>query len=43
MVDFDGEARPFDFVPEPRGDGSNIDIGADEYVLGGDMPMWITR
>ncbi len=31
-VDNEGDARPHDGTPEPRGDGSNFDIGADEYV-----------
>ncbi len=30
-VDFEEEPRPFDASPEPRGDGSDYDIGADEY------------
>ncbi|MCA9428514.1 MAG: hypothetical protein KC994_25770, partial [Candidatus Omnitrophica bacterium] len=30
-LDFEGEPRPFDASPEPRGDGSDFDIGADEY------------
>jgi len=30
--DFDGDVRPYNFTPIPRGDGSNYDIGADEVV-----------
>ena len=30
--DFDGSARPYDSVAVERGDGSNYDIGAYEYV-----------
>lgn len=30
--DFEGDPRPFDGSAEPRGDGSNIDIGADEFM-----------
>ncbi len=32
--DFEGEPRPFDFTPEVRGDGSDYDIGADEFYTG---------
>jgi len=32
--DFEGDPRPFDGTPEPRGDGSDIDIGADEFIMG---------
>ncbi|MCX7767377.1 MAG: hypothetical protein N2246_11795, partial [Candidatus Sumerlaeia bacterium] len=32
-TDFEGDARPVDVVSEPRGDGSNYDIGADEFVI----------
>jgi hypothetical protein len=31
-VDFDGDARPFDGTDEARGDGSDFDMGADEFV-----------
>ena len=31
--DFEGDPRPFDCVPTPRGDGSDFDIGADEYYV----------
>ena len=34
-LDFDGDMRPYDFVPEPRGDGSDFDIGADEAIYRG--------
>lgn len=30
--DFQGDPRPIDAVAEPRGDGSNFDIGVDEFV-----------
>ena len=30
--DFEGDLRPYDGSSEPRGDGSDFDIGADEYV-----------
>jgi len=30
--DFEGDNRPFNGTSEPRGDGSDFDIGADEYV-----------
>lgn len=30
--DFEGDPRPFDAWPGPRGDGSDIDIGADEFI-----------
>jgi putative surface-exposed virulence protein len=30
--DFDGDARPYDGTSEPRGDGSDFDIGADECM-----------
>jgi len=30
--DFEGDTRPFNGTPEPRGDGSDYDIGADEYA-----------
>lgn len=29
--DFEGDPRPMDGTSEPRGDGSDFDIGADEY------------
>lgn len=29
-VDFEGDPRPYDGTPEPRGDGSDFDIGVDE-------------
>ena len=31
-IDFEGDSRPTDGVTEPRGDGSDYDIGADEFV-----------
>ncbi len=30
--DFEGNPRPWDGTSEPRGDGSDFDIGADEYI-----------
>jgi hypothetical protein len=30
--DFEGDPRPWDGTSEPRGDGSDFDIGADEYI-----------
>jgi len=30
--DFEGDPRGYDGTPEPRGDGSDFDIGADEYT-----------
>jgi hypothetical protein len=33
-VDYDSEARPHDGSPVPRGDGSDFDIGADEWSPG---------
>ncbi len=30
--DFEGDPRPWDAISEPRGDGSDYDIGADEYT-----------
>lgn len=30
--DIDGDSRGIDAVDDPRGDGSNVDIGIDEYV-----------
>lgn len=30
--DFEGDPRPYDGTYEPRGDGSDFDIGADEYI-----------
>lgn len=30
--DFEGDPRGYDGTPEPRGDGMDFDIGADEYV-----------
>ncbi len=30
--DFEGDPRPWDATSEQRGDGSNFDIGADEFV-----------
>ncbi len=32
FVDYDGDARPYDGSAVTRGDGSNFDIGADEFV-----------
>lgn len=32
-VDFEGDPRPFDGTSQPRGDGSDYDIGADEYYI----------
>jgi hypothetical protein len=29
--DFEGDPRPYDATSQPRGDGSDYDIGADEY------------
>ena len=31
IKDFEGDARGYNGTPEPRGDGSDYDIGADEY------------
>ncbi len=31
--DFDGDKRPFDGTKEQRGDGSDFDMGADEFVF----------
>jgi hypothetical protein len=31
-LDFEGDPRPHDLSPQPRGDGSNFDIGADEAI-----------
>ncbi len=31
--DFEGDPRPWDATSEPRGDGSDYDIGADEYYI----------
>jgi len=33
VIDFDGNPRPIDGVSIPRGDGSDIDMGAFEYQL----------
>jgi len=30
--DFEGDFRPFDYTPVPRGDGSDFDIGCDEVT-----------
>jgi hypothetical protein len=30
--DFEGDPRPFDGTSEPRGDGTDYDIGADEFI-----------
>ena len=38
--DFEGDIRPFDGTSEPRGDGSDYDIGADEYFLITDVSIW---
>jgi len=35
--DFEGDARGYDGSPEERGDGSDFDIGADEYVMFSDL------
>lgn len=35
--DFEGDPRPLDGTSEPRGDGSDFDIGADEF-LGAHVP-----
>ena len=32
IEDFEGEPRGWDASPEPRGDGSDYDIGADEHI-----------
>jgi len=31
--DFEGDSRPYNGTTEPRGDGSDYDIGADEYYF----------
>jgi hypothetical protein len=31
--DFEGDPRPYDGTSTPRGDGSDVDIGADEYYI----------
>lgn len=31
-VDFENDERPWDATPTPLGDGSDFDIGADEYI-----------
>jgi hypothetical protein len=31
-TDFEGDSRGYDGTAEPRGDGNNYDIGADEYI-----------
>ena len=31
-LDYEGDTRPFDGSALPRGDGSEMDIGADEYI-----------
>nr|HQH12965.1 choice-of-anchor Q domain-containing protein [Candidatus Sumerlaeota bacterium] len=31
-IDFEGDPRPFDAIPERSGDGYNYDIGADEFI-----------
>jgi len=33
-VDFENDSRPYDGTSTPAGDGSDIDIGADEFVPG---------
>ncbi len=40
--DLDGRLRPIDSVREPRGDGSNLDMGAYEYPipLHGGVTVW---
>ena len=42
-TDFEGDLRGFDGTDGPRGDGSDYDIGADEYAdMDGDgLPDWI--
>ncbi len=37
--DFEGDTRPYDGTSEPRGDGSDFDIGADEYAGFGANPV----
>lgn len=32
LYDFEGDERPYDGSSEPRGDGSDFDIGADEFT-----------
>jgi hypothetical protein len=32
-MDFEGDPRPYDGTATPRGDGSDIDIGADEFYI----------
>jgi hypothetical protein len=36
--DFEGDTRPYDGTSEPRGDGSDFDMGADEYAGFGPSP-----
>ncbi len=37
--DFEGDPRPYDGTWQPRGDGSDFDIGADEYSGFGPNPI----
>jgi hypothetical protein len=46
FADFEGDTRGYDATEEPRGDGSDYDIGADEYVEYADadgdvLPDWV--
>jgi len=38
--DFEGDTRPFNGTPISRGDGSNYDIGADEYAKYTNADYW---
>jgi len=38
--DFEGNPRGFNGTPDPRGDGSDYDIGADEYVKYTSVENW---
>ena len=33
LYDFEGDIRPYDGSAQTRGDGSNYDIGADEFIV----------